>query len=58
MILLFGAGYLVRDFIQLDAHSHSVSDLLMNFFFHTSFVWLGYSAIAIILNNWKDFGKK
>lgn len=58
--LMLGAAlaYLIKDGIELDHRMHSVSDFLMNLVFHAVIVWLGYSALAILLNGWQSFRTK
>jgi hypothetical protein len=46
VILAIAAGYAVYTFIDIDHHSHSVSDTLINFVFNLLLIGLIYTVIA------------
>ena len=48
VILAIAAGYAVYTFIDIDHHSHSVSDTLINFVFSLLIIGAIYSLIAYI----------
>jgi len=45
-LLVIAAGYAVYTFIDIDSHSHSVSDTLINFVFNLLLIGLIYSVIG------------
>jgi hypothetical protein len=45
-ILLIAATYAVYTFVDIDRHSHSVSDTLINFVFNLLIIGLVYTIIA------------
>lgn len=46
IILLIAVTYAVYCFIDIDKHSHSVSDTLMNFIFNLLIIGLVYTVVA------------
>lgn len=46
MILLLAAGFAVYTFIDIDSHSHSVSDTLINFVFNLLIIGVIYSVVG------------
>ena len=46
VILVIAAAYAVYAFIDIDSHSHSVSDTLINFVFNLLLIGLTYTLIA------------
>lgn len=46
VILAIALAYAVFTFIDIDKHSHSVSDTLINFIFNLLLTGLGYTLIA------------
>ena len=48
IILLFTIGYSVYTFINIDSHSHSVSDTLINFVFQLLIIAAVYSLIGYL----------
>jgi hypothetical protein len=45
-ILVIAAGFAIYTFIDIDSHSHSVSDTLINFVFNVLLIGLVYTIIA------------
>jgi len=45
-ILVVAAGFAIYTFIDIDSHSHSVSDTLTNFVFNVLLIGLVYTIIA------------
>ncbi len=48
IILLAGISYSIYSFIDIDSHSHSVSDTLINFVFRILIIGAVYSLIGFI----------
>ncbi|MES2278426.1 MAG: hypothetical protein V4592_20515 [Bacteroidota bacterium] len=46
LILLLAAAYAVYTFIDIDSHSHSVSDTMINFMFNLLMIGLVYTIVA------------
>ncbi|MDB4918429.1 hypothetical protein [Mucilaginibacter sp.] len=46
VILVIAAAYAIYTFIDIDSHSHSVSDTLTNFVFNLLLIGLVYTIIA------------
>jgi hypothetical protein len=46
VILVIAAAYAIYTFIDIDSHSHSVSDTLINFVFNLLLIGVVYSVIA------------
>ena len=46
VILVLATAYAVYTFIDIDSHSHSVSDTLINFVFNALLIGLVYTIIA------------
>lgn len=46
VILILAAAYAIYTFIDIDNHSHSVSDTLINFVFNALLIGLVYTIIA------------
>jgi mannose-6-phosphate isomerase-like protein (cupin superfamily) len=49
IFFLAAAGYAVWSFFDIDGHSHSVSDTLMNFAFRLVVVYMAYSLVAWLI---------
>jgi len=46
VILVLAAAYAIYTFIDIDSHSHSVSDTLINFVFNLLLIGLVYTVIG------------
>ena len=46
LVFAVAAAYAVYTFIDINSHSHSVSDVMINFLFNLLFIGLVYTVIA------------
>ena len=50
LLVILATIYSIFTFIQIDSHSHSVSDTLMNFVFNLIIIFIIYSLLSFLFS--------